>query len=1223
MSSPTPRWREGEALPAAPVFTGTARFALRRTLGEGGMGVVYEAWDHERGMAVALKTLRHLDAQSLFRLKTEFRASADIEHRNLVRLGELLHEDGHWFFTMELVDGLTFRDWLTAAGDVDDDALEASAELELPGGHGYDERRLRAGLRQLASGLDALHRAGQIHRDLKPSNVMVTAKDRVVILDLGLAADLAPRDASDRTAVGTAAYVAPEQALGAGASPASDWYSVGVMLYEALTGRLPIDGTPLEILVRKQHERPPTDLLAAAPADLAALCLELLATDPAQRPDGATILDRLAAPRHGDDRGSRSPFVGRAAELERLASALRDVEEGAAVTVRIEGASGIGKSALVRHFLEHTVRPRPGARVLSGRCHERESVPYKGLDGVVDALARAMIRHELGESVLPPPGETAALAQVFPVLLRVPAISRVSVALPENPFELRARAFRGLRLLLRKLAQRRLVVLTIDDIQWADADSLALLRELLHAPGAPRLLVVLTWRGEAPPPMPGPVRVIPLARLSQAEAEGLVAMVAPARVADAAALAVAADGHPMFLRELLRHAAPPRQARLDDALWARIARMDVQARRILELVSVAGRPLPQALVIDALGLEPRSSAKWLGVLRAASLVRTGGARGADPVEPYHDRVRTAVLARVAPARRRRYHARLAAALTASGLVDKDPLAVVTHLEAAGLTEQAGDLARRAARRSSRAPLFEQIAALSDAALRLGADRGDRDIRRELLVARAEALACAGRGPEAAAAYLSAADELDDDEGFHCRRSAAEQLLVSGHTEAGLALLREVIAAVGISYPRSTASARRRLLARFLWIAVRGTRFKVRPLADPHLLRRYEVYRAASLGLGMVDPVVGAGFCAAALLCALRSGDPRRVAYALSYHAMYVAAGGDRFIARARAMVVEATALANRCQSRLLCAIARAAEGIVEYFAGNLLHAIDVMVDAEEQLRIHTFGTTGELNHLRMFLLFAMRRHGGFGELRPRYDEYVRDALRRGDRYAVTSFRWSANVVWLAADDVEHAHAELEAASWSEGERLHLQHWFRARAATELALYEGADDQLPAVERELRRFLDGVLDQVQIVRVETSIELARICVRRRDAAGARAHLARIAGDRSPFLRAIAELLHAAVAVIEGQPGQARVHLDTAIGHAAFELPVIGALARRRLGELSRGAAGARLVAEADAILLHHGVTAPERFARAFATWPPDAPGTGADAGDRGADPDAPG
>ena len=72
------------------------------------MGIVYEAFDHERGMLVALKTVRQLDAQALYRLKAEFRARVDLEHRNLVRLGEMLHDDGYWFFTMELVEGWPF-----------------------------------------------------------------------------------------------------------------------------------------------------------------------------------------------------------------------------------------------------------------------------------------------------------------------------------------------------------------------------------------------------------------------------------------------------------------------------------------------------------------------------------------------------------------------------------------------------------------------------------------------------------------------------------------------------------------------------------------------------------------------------------------------------------------------------------------------------------------------------------------------------------------------------------------------------------------------------------------------------------------------------------------------------------------------------------------------------------------------------------------------------------
>src|SRR5690349_1763571 len=111
----TPRSRERQQ-PAA-LFAGNARFELRRVLGEGGMGVVYEAFDRDRGLPVALKTVRDVDAQTLYRLKTEFRARADVEHRNLVRLGELMHEDGHYFFTMELVEGTPFLDWINDASE--------------------------------------------------------------------------------------------------------------------------------------------------------------------------------------------------------------------------------------------------------------------------------------------------------------------------------------------------------------------------------------------------------------------------------------------------------------------------------------------------------------------------------------------------------------------------------------------------------------------------------------------------------------------------------------------------------------------------------------------------------------------------------------------------------------------------------------------------------------------------------------------------------------------------------------------------------------------------------------------------------------------------------------------------------------------------------------------------------------------------------------------------
>ncbi|HEX7704052.1 MAG TPA: protein kinase, partial [Kofleriaceae bacterium] len=875
MSTP----RGASAPRSEPHFAGNARFELQQVLGEGSMGVVYAAYDHERTLSVALKTVHALDVDALYRLKTEFRARADLEHRNLVRLGELLHDDGHWFFTMELVEGWPFLDWVRAAA-IGVTAAEAPHAIEL---------RLRDCVRQLAAGLDTIHRSGKVHRDLKPSNVLVTAKGRVVILDFGLVGDVAPNQRSaGGDVVGTAAYMAPEQARTPQVTPAADSYSVGVMMYEALAGQLPFDGSPLEILIRKQQEDPlpPPN----ADSDLARLCMELLRRDPTTRPTAAAIVARLASRELTEERPQ--PFVGRAAELAVLDNALDEVIAGTTMTMFVEGESGIGKSALAKSFVERVEAQRRGTLLLSGRCYERESVPFKGIDGVVDSLARELLRRHPVDVALLLTDEVEALARVFPVLRRVPAIARMRVPRPASPVELRSRAFRGLRALLVALGAAAPLVIVIDDVQWADTDSLALLREIVHPPHAPRVLVIVTRRRDAGPrpDLPGAVRTIELDRLSSEEGRELVAMIAPDREAEADALVDDAAGHPMFLQELARHVSAPgvSAARFDDALWARISRMEERARRVLELVAVAGAPLPQGVVGQALELEPPQLHKALGALRATSLVRTGGTRTSDPVEPYHDRVREAVIAHVPPQRRKRYHERLANVLLASKLSDQDPLAAIRHLEAAGAVEHAGELAMEAARRAEETLAFELAAALWAVALRLGEHADDE--RRDILIRRAEALSNAGRGPESAFTFLAAAESANAETGFQCRRRAAHELLISGHVHEGLALLRQVLAELGEHLPSSTGAAKRQLLWRWFRIAVRGTQFRARPPNARSSVDevRLDMMRSASLGLSMVDLVPSAAFQARAVLIALKMGDPQRISYALAFHAMFVA-----------------------------------------------------------------------------------------------------------------------------------------------------------------------------------------------------------------------------------------------------------------------------------------------------------------------------------------------
>jgi hypothetical protein len=506
------------------------RFQVLRCLGEGGMGVVYEAVDRESGTRVALKTLRHMTPESLARLKREFRAMQDVHHPNLVSLGELVADGEKCFFTMELVDGSELLDhlryrprWVPELKDEPTCPSPADAQRNgdspraLSNGvtiaHRFDETRLRDAMRQLAEALCALHAVGLVHRDVKSSNVRVARDGRVVLLDFGLVSDTRSHSSSTHQGAGTPAYMAPEQIVSGKVGPQADWYAFGVLMFEALTGQLPFEGHALNIMLRKQKEQPPAPAMIAPgiPDDLDALCADLLRFDAATRPCGADVLRVLGAAQDSTSAGGShtraSSFVGRGAELDFLMSAFDDCRRGQAVTVAVEGESGFGKSALVRRFAQRLAAQWPDTVLLAGRCYERESVAYKGFDGVVDALARFLARADNdAEAVLPT--RVAPLVKVFPVLRRVAAVAaRMSDPLADIPrVALRERAFASLRELFTRLAVRRPLVVVIDDAQWSDADSLELLAELMRPPEAPPLMLVLTARTSAGNPSAAPKR---------------------------------------------------------------------------------------------------------------------------------------------------------------------------------------------------------------------------------------------------------------------------------------------------------------------------------------------------------------------------------------------------------------------------------------------------------------------------------------------------------------------------------------------------------------------------------------------------------------------------------------------------------------------------------------------------------------------------------------------
>ncbi len=550
----------------------------------------------------------------------------------------------------------------------------------------------------------------------------MTDEGRVVLLDFGLIAGLAEQDPADLDyIVGTPAFMAPEQVEGEAVAPAADWYAVGIILYLALTGTFPFEGSAAEILNAKiEREAPaPRDRVSGVPADLDALCVDLLRRAPSERPHAEAICARLGleAPPEGRGAGGSAPaFVGRKEETAALARAYGDVRSGERRILVVEGEPGVGKSALVHRFLSTAA----GAPViLSGRCYEKESVPFKGIDSVVDALSEYLLTRTRAEVSALLAGGVRYLATVFPVLTRVPAIAGALSGARgvDSETGLREQAFGELERLLDALGNRGPLVIYVDDAQWADADSVALLQRLLHRPaGAPSLFLATLRAGMDAPGLAELLakgeRLV-LRGLADTESLALwdalcpASTTAPEAAAERDAAVHEAAGHPLLLAELARAARAGhgggRYARLQDVLWRRIAERAPFEQRFLEMLALAGAPTPGEVVARAAELDVGESLARLGRLKAAQLVQVTRREDERLVEPYHDRIRESVTEHLlaapdGPRDVAERHLRLGRALrdaTPEAALAQRVFAILKHLDAArALADDARGAARR-------------------------------------------------------------------------------------------------------------------------------------------------------------------------------------------------------------------------------------------------------------------------------------------------------------------------------------------------------------------------------------------------------------------------------------------------------------------------------------------------------------------------------------------------
>ena len=467
------------------------RYRLDSEIGRGGMGIVYRATDLELMREVAIKVLPNTSSSpdARQRLLREARAAAALNHPHIISVHDVGESEGLPFLVMELVNGPSLSQARpTEFARIVDIAVEICAAL------------------------DHAHANSIVHRDLKPENVLLSSTSQpgsVKLADLGLALPAyGARISRAGLIVGTASYMAPEQALGETVDGRTDLYALGVLLYELTTGRLPFTGDdPLTVI--SQHVNasvvPPRVLRPDLPRALEAVILRLLAKDPAQRfatagETGAALRDSLAVVDEVGEEGSasavaildalsRGRLVGRSSELLEARDLWHRAREGRGHGVLVSGEPGAGKTRLAR---EVTIQAAvDGAVVLSGGCYEYEATtPYLPF---VEAFRR-WVREQKDDVAL-----TATLGDAARQISKLaPEIeSRLGpfAQQPElPPHEERLLFFDAVAKVFANLAGKKGMLFYADDLHWADRGTLWLLGHLLRQLRDQRVLILGAYR---------------------------------------------------------------------------------------------------------------------------------------------------------------------------------------------------------------------------------------------------------------------------------------------------------------------------------------------------------------------------------------------------------------------------------------------------------------------------------------------------------------------------------------------------------------------------------------------------------------------------------------------------------------------------------------------------------------------------------------------------------
>ena len=790
------------------------RYHLNTELGQGGMGTVYLAHDSvlERDVALKLMSNPRLGTEGRSRLLVEAQTVAKLKHPNIVTVYDAGEVEKQPYVVMEYIQGETLDEYQL-------DGFEQIVEVA----------------KQICAALQYAHEQNFVHRDLKPENVIMQPDGTLRLMDFGLAVSTTSRMTENGLLMGTVAYMSPEQAFGYEVTPASDLYSLGVILYELTTKKLPFEAEDaLAIITQHIHAPvvPPRAKNEQISAPLNDLILSLLSKDPLDRPGSAaevlTLLDDpqlLERDSLADqefsvlDRIVRGRIVGRQVEFNEALSLWRKVINGQGQALLISGEPGIGKTRLMREIVTHA--EVSGGTALIGECYAESNAPYSAFSQIIrKALSKQGTNDiEFSDAVLDD------LLKLTPDLRLQHSELQANPQL--DPESEQQRLFAHMVTFCGILADKAPLLIVVDDAHWGDSGTLAILHHLIRRTKNQPVMILATYREvELRESRPFNEMLLDLNRqrlgtrlkLDRLDREATRNMLRAIFAEEISTefldgIYQETDGNPFFIEEVCRALVEGGALYFEDGEWhrpsmeeleipqgvqvaveSRLAKLPKDDQEVLRMASILGREFDFEILLAALDLDEDTLIDALETAEEAQMIQEVDGSGEVTFVFVHALVPSAIADSVRTLRRRKLHRRAAEAIESISPADFESLAY--HYGEAGDDEQALKYYYQAGERAAAA--FANLDAENhfQAALDLvEEEREEADLLTQLGIAQTHQgknHAARETWQQAIEIYTSL-DEIDIVAELFAR--SGRSAWVGGDTKAGLEICRRGLAAV--------------------------------------------------------------------------------------------------------------------------------------------------------------------------------------------------------------------------------------------------------------------------------------------------------------------------------------------------------------------------------------------------------------------------------------------